>query len=278
MLEMVGDSRQAEKLIESCLSRMKRYGNEVFARHLLALKALIQLRRGDILSANSWAESCGLGADDEPTFQSELEHLTYTRWLIAAGQPELALPLLERLQKAAEKGARRRVMLEVLILQALAHQAAGNEEQALEPLKQALTLAEPESFVRSFVDEGENLSKLLRESLKQNGKQWETEKPELLRYVMKLSEAFGISEPSPKTAKPQAANADLPWWYVNDPLSQRELEVMRQLALGLSNQEIGNKLFISTGTVKRHISNIYQKLDVHSRVQAIELARKFDLI
>jgi LuxR family transcriptional regulator, maltose regulon positive regulatory protein len=276
MLQMSGDSKQALALIESGLSRMKKYGNETFARQLRALKALIYLRGGEMAPVISWAHSCGLSAVDEPTYQSELEHLTFARWLIAAGCAEPALPLLARLQKSAENGARGRVVIEVLILQAIAYQAAGDEEKALETLEQALVLAEPESYVRSFIDEGEALTKILRQLLKQNGKRWETENPARLRYVIKLNEASGTSEPRQKTPPSQAEN--LPWWYINDPLSERELEVMQQLSQGLSNHEIANKLFISTGTVKRHISNIYQKLDVHSRVQAVELARKFGLI
>jgi LuxR family transcriptional regulator, maltose regulon positive regulatory protein len=276
MLLTSGDSKPALALIESGLARMKKYGNEIFARQLRGLKALVGLKSGDLAAANAWADTCGLGADDEPTYQSELEYLTFARWLLAAKKPARALPLLARLQKTAETGARARVLIEVLILQAVARQAAGDEEKALETLEQVLILAEPESYIRSFIDEGEALLNLLRQSLKQNGKRWERENHALLRYVIKLNEAFGISEPSPKTPAPLTEN--LPWWYVGDPLSDRELEVMQQLSQGLSNQEIANKLFISTGTVKRHISNIYQKLDVHSRVQAVDLVRKFGLI
>ena len=165
-------------------------------------------------------------------------------------------------------------MLEVLTLQAVAHQALGNETESLKALEKALVLAQPESFIRSFVDEGEGLSKLLLELLKQKGKRWESEKPELLHYVVKLKDAFGASAPVP-TARVAATSESeaLPWWYAEDPLSERELEVLQHVARGLSNQEIADKLFLSAGTVKRHMSNIYQKLDVHSRTQALERAR-----
>ncbi|MBV9960152.1 MAG: winged helix-turn-helix transcriptional regulator, partial [Acidobacteria bacterium] len=165
------------------------------------------------------------------------------------------------------------------ILRALAQQACGDEPAAVNTLEQALLLAEPESYVRSFVGEGEALSKLLLQSLKQNGERWEAAQPELLRFVVKLNEALG-SLVSGQKAKPAQAAADglLPWWYVNDPLSERELEVLRHVSQGLSNQDIADKLFLSAGTVKRHMSNIYQKLDVHSRTQAIERARTFKLM
>ena len=101
----------------------------------------------------------------------------------------------------------------------------------------------------------------------------------MLQYVVKLKELFGPGGPVP-TAKIQAAAASeaLPWWYVEDPLSERELEVLQHVARGLSNQEIADKLFLSAGTVKRHMSNIYQKLDVHSRTQALERARTLKVL
>lgn len=278
MLEMVGESKKAQELIESGLNRMKKHHNEIFARQLKALSVLIDLKRGEFSTGNSWAESSGLNSDDEPTYQNELELLTFARLLMATDKADQALPLLSRLQHLAESHSRQRNAVEVMILQALAHHTGGNEAKAIETLEQVLILTEPESYIRSYIDEGEPVSKLLLQLLKQKGRQWETEKPELLRYVIKLNDAFGISTPAPKTQKTQTENENLPWWYVNDPLSERELEVMQLVSQGLSNQEIANKIFISAGTVKRHISNIYQKLDVHSRVQAIELSRKFGLI
>jgi LuxR family maltose regulon positive regulatory protein len=277
-LEMIGETKQARELIENGLKRMKKFGNEIFARQLRALNALLALRRGDAASAGAWAKSCGLSPDDEPSYERELEHLTYARWLLATDKPELALPLLARLQKNAEKAARIHVVIEILILQALSHHSAGSLEEAIEKLEGALELAKSQIYVRSFLDEGENMSRLLGQSLKQNGKRWKKENPELLNYALKLNEAFGVSAPLQKSPKPEAETASLPWWYLQDPLSVRELEVLQLLAQGLSNPEIGTKLFISSGTVKRHVGKIYQKLDVHSRVQAVELARKFHLI
>lgn len=197
---------------------------------------------------------------------------------MATGKAEQALPLLARLHTAAEAGARGRTRIEILILQALAQQALSNEAEAIKTLEQALRMAEPESYVRSFIDEGEALSKLLAQTLKQNGKRWETETPALLHYVIKLNEAFGPIAPVQKLRTSQTETDSLPWWYVKDPLSERELEVLRHVAQGLSNQEIADKLFLSAGTVKRHMSNIYQKLDVHSRTQATDRARNLKLL
>jgi LuxR family maltose regulon positive regulatory protein len=278
MLEICGDAEQAGELIESAFKRVGKYGNEATIKQLHALRALLHLRRGDISFVSGWVKTCGLGPEDEPDYLNELAYTTFARWLIATGKAEQSLPLLARLRRAAETGTRRRVRIEVLILQALAHQSLSNEKEALDALEQALRMAEPESYVRSFVDEGERLSKLLVESLKRNGKRWETEAPELLRYVMKLNDTFGSFVASPKPRTTQIQTDSLPWWYLKDPLSERELEVLGHVAQGLSNQEIADKLFLSAGTVKRHVSNIYQKLDVHSRTQATERARNFKIL
>jgi LuxR family maltose regulon positive regulatory protein len=228
--------------------------------------------------ANRWAQSSGLSVDGKVTYLNEFNYQVFARWLIARAQAKQALPLLNRLLKAAQEGSRGRTVIEILVLQSLAHDALEDEAAALKALESALVLAQPEMFVRTFIDEGEPVSKLLLELLKQKGKRWETEKPELLRYVVKLKDAFGPSAPVP-TARVAAAETEaLPWWYVEDPLSERELEVLQHVARGLSNQEIADKLFLSAGTVKRHMSNIYQKLDVHSRTQALERARSLKVL
>ena len=274
MLDLCDDRAQADSLIDRGLQRVKRCGNEVIAKQLEALKAHMILRRGGHFSSvNRWAETSGLSAGDEPEYSKEFQHLIFARWLIATGKAKQALPLLSRLLTAAQDGTRIHTVIEILILQALAQHTLENEVEALKALEKALVLAQPESFVRTFVDEGEPLSKLLLESLKQKGKRWESEKPELLHYVVKLKETFGPSAPVPTAREAATETEALPWWYVEDPLSERELEVLQHVARGLSNQEIADKLFLSAGTVKRHMSNIYQKLDVHSRTQALERAR-----
>ena len=281
ILDLCNDSGQADALIEQGIRRVRGYGNEITGKQLEALKAFLVLRRGgDQSQVSRWAETSGLTADDEAEFLKEFQHSVLARWLIVRGKAKAALPLLARLISAAEQGSRGRTVIELTILQAVAQQALDNEAEALKSLEKALLLAQPESFVRLFIDEGEPLSKLLLELLKEKGKRWESEKPELLQYVVKLKEGFGPSGPVPtlKTAAPTSGAEPLPWWYVEDPLSERELEVLQHVARGLSNQEIAEKLFLSAGTVKRHMSNIYQKLDVHSRTQALERARTLQIM
>jgi LuxR family maltose regulon positive regulatory protein len=279
MLELCDDRVQADVLIDQALRRVRRWRNEVAEKQLEALNAFMVLRRGgDIALVSRWAVASGLSADDEPDFSKEFCLQVFGRLMIATGKAKQALPLLARLLKAAQRGARERVAIEVMILQALAYQAISDEAEAVKTLETALISGQPEGFVRTFVDEGEPISKLLLELLKQKGKRWETEQHELLRYVVKLKDLFGPSGPVPTARVATAESKALPWWYVEDPLSERELEVLQHVARGLSNQEIADKLFLSAGTVKRHMSNIYQKLDVHSRTQALERARSLKVL
>jgi LuxR family maltose regulon positive regulatory protein len=279
MLDLCNDSAQADVLIDQAVRRYRRSGNEVVEKQLEALQALMVLRRGgDMSSVSRWVQTSGLAVDDKPSYAKEISHLVLARWLIVTEQAKQALGLLNRLLKAAHEAGRVRSVMEILVLQALPHQSLEDEAAALKALENALVLGQPESFVRTFVDEGETVSKLMLELLKQKGKRWESEKPELLQYVVRLKELFGPSGPVPVARVVTTESEALPWWYVEDPLSERELEVLQHVARGLSNQEIADKLFLSAGTVKRHMSNIYQKLDVHSRTQALERARTLKVL
>ena len=279
MLDLCNDTAEADVMIDQAFRRYRRCGNEVVEKQIEALKALMVLRRGgDMSLVNRWVQTSGLTHEDAPSYANEFSHLVLARWLILTMQAKQAVTLLNRLLKAAQEAKRVRSVIEILVLQSLAHQSLGDEAAAMKPLENALILGQPESFVRTFVDEGETVSKLLLELLKQKGKRWESEKPELLQYVVKLKELFGPSGPVPTARVATTESEALPWWYVEDPLSERELEVLQHVARGLSNQEIADKLFLSAGTVKRHMSNIYQKLDVHSRTQALERARSLKVL
>ena len=279
MLDLCNDTAEADVMIDQAFRRYRRCGNEVVEKQIEALKGLMVLRRGgDMSLVNRWVQTSGLTHEDAPSYANEFSHLVLARWLILTMQAKQAVTLLNRLLKAAQEAKRVRSVIEILVLQSLAHQSLGDEAAAMKPLENALILGQPESFVRTFVDEGETVSKLLLELLKQKGKRWESEKPELLQYVVKLKELFGPSGPVPTARVATTKSEALPWWYVEDPLSERELEVLQHVARGLSNQETADKLFLSAGTVKRHMSNIYQKLDVHSRTQALERARSLKVL
>lgn len=272
-----GEKEAAIEMIDFETERLKSYNNQLGVNQSKALKAELLLKQGDFEAVRRWAIDREIESL-APEFNNEPEQIIFARFLIAQGKYEQTFELLSRLLPNAEKGKRGLAIIQILLLQTLALKHQGNEAEAVKLMEKLLLLTYKEGFIRTFIDEGEPVNSLLQTILKQRGKEWETESPPLLNYVVTLIKSFGETNLAIPIPTVQNQNKDLPWWYSNDPLSERELEVLGLVAQALSNQQIGDKLFISAGTVKRHISNIYQKLDVHSRVQAIELARKFRLI
>jgi LuxR family maltose regulon positive regulatory protein len=214
-----------------------------------------------VLEEAGGASSCLLRA---------LEHMTLARVYIAQDRPDTALKVLKPLLQTAETAGWTGFVIEILALQALALQGQGNTLQALTALERALSLAESEGYIRLFVDEGESMARLLRKAASRGIA------PE---HIGKLLAAFG-SETKEQGARvevsPQAFVAR-PSSLV-EPLSERELEVLRLIAAGLSNREIAEKLFVAVSTVKTHINNIYRKLDVSKRTQAVARARELNLL
>jgi LuxR family maltose regulon positive regulatory protein len=212
------------------------------------------LAQGNVEAAIQWAEGVEVRPDDHLDTLGEFKAITLVRVLLAQAKPGEAEPLIERLLQAAESEGRMGKVVEILALHALARQAHGDTGRALASLKRALTLAEPEGYVRTFVDEGAPMAALLRQALARGI---------VPRYVSRLLAAFG----EPAAAQP------LP-----EPLTGREFEVLRLIVAGLTNQEIADQLVISVATVKRHITNIYGKLVVSHRTQAVARAQELDLL
>ncbi len=165
--------------------------------------------------------------------------------------------LLERLLLAAEEGERTRSVIEILVLRALAHQASGDIPAALAFLRRALTLAEPEGYVRTFVDEGQPLASLLAAVAKQGSAR---------NYARQLLAAGSQTERTPVTQG------------LIDPLSERELHVLRLLATDLSGPDIARELVVSLSTVRTHTKNIYTKLGVNNRRAAVRQGKQLDLL
>ncbi len=233
-----------------------------------AVRTHIELIQGNLAAAVRWTEASGLSASDELAYPREREYLTFARVRIEEGREdpaglrlEEALRLLERLRESAEAKARTGSVLEILILQALAFSARGKGTEALAVLQRVLTQAEPEGYIRLFVDEGMPMLRLLRQA------QARGVVPE---YVAMLLAAFDA--PSLPDAAVTAASALI------EPLTFREREVLQLLAAGASNGEIARRLVLSVGTVKKHVSNICGKLDVQSRTRAVARARTLHLL
>jgi LuxR family maltose regulon positive regulatory protein len=206
-----------------------------------------------------------LDIDREPTYLNEFEYRVLARILIAQGQLEDATMLLQRLLEVAETGDRTTNAIEILILQALSLQTQGDTDQAITTLEKALALAEPEGFFRVFVDEGPPMARLLY------GAAIRGIAPD---YARRLLAAFPVAEPQQTDlSKTQAPQSELV-----EPLSERELEVLQLIAAGLTNQEIASGLFLALNTVKVHTRNIYGKLGVTSRTQAVARARVLGIL
>jgi LuxR family maltose regulon positive regulatory protein len=174
--------------------------------------------------------------------------------------------------KAAEMQKRQGSALDILLVQALAHQAQGNLPLAMASLEQALVLAEPEGYVRIFMDEGEPMRSLISDFRSQIISQSGGHGHQLLSYLNKLLAAFAQPE-----AITHSTTADRKSEMV-EPLSQRELEVLRLIAQGLSNREIGERLFLALSTVKGHARIIFDKLQVQNRTEAVARARELGLL
>jgi LuxR family maltose regulon positive regulatory protein len=241
-------------------------------RPAAALKARVWVRQGRLTEAQSWVHEQGLSVGDDLSYLREFEHVTLARVLIARYKSDRversiheAMGLLERLLKAAEEGERAGSVIEILVLQALAHEAQGNIPPALAPLERALTLAEPEGYVRIFVDEGVPLARLLYEALSHGVEP---------AYTRRLLAAFPVAE-SEQTTSSQLRG---PESALVEPLSARELEVLQLIAEGLTNQDVATRLYLSPHTVKVHTRNIFTKLAVKNRTQAVAKGKALGIL
>jgi LuxR family maltose regulon positive regulatory protein len=248
-------------------------------RPVEALKAQVYLRQGHLSKAQAWAHARGLTAHDDLSYLREFEHLTLARVLIAENQIAQALTLLDRLLPASEAGQRTGSTIEILIALALAHQAQGDAPAARAALERALTLAQPEGYVRAFVNEGETMRLLLADFRALIEKQKRHEDQQLIGYVDNLLAAFGKSSDVQSShrhfAQAQVSFSPQP---LIEPLSPRELEVLRLIQQGLSNQEIADRLYLALSTVKGYTRTLFEKLQVQRRTEAVARARELGLL
>ncbi|RPI97175.1 MAG: helix-turn-helix transcriptional regulator, partial [Chloroflexi bacterium] len=250
-------------------------------RPIAAMKARVWAAQGRLGEAFDWARGQGLSADDDLSYLREFEHITLARILLTRYRSERAdhfveeaVGMLERLFQAAEAGGRARSAIEIRILLALAHHCQGDTNGALPHLQQALAMAEPEGYIRMFVDEGPPMLHLLGEAAARGI---------MPVYTGRLLAAFEADEQrrtdeasrSTSTAIPQALPAKN---MLVEPLSERELDVLRLFRTELSGPEIAQELVIALSTVRTHTKSIYSKLNVNSRRAAVNRATELHLI
>jgi LuxR family transcriptional regulator, maltose regulon positive regulatory protein len=240
-------------------------------RPIPALKAHVWVAQGRLGEALGWARERGLSPHDDLGYLHEFEHITLARVLLARYENDReerhireAMGLLERLLQAAQAGERTGSVIEILMIQALAHQTRDGSPSALLPLQRALTLAEPEGYVRIFVDDGRPMARLLTDAAAHGI---------MADYVTRLQAAFEVEEQKSADKLPRP-----PAQSLIEPLSRRELEVLQLVAQGLSNREISERLFLALITVKGHNRNIFRKLQVRRRTEAVARARELGLL
>jgi LuxR family maltose regulon positive regulatory protein len=229
----------------------------------------VWLAEGNLEAALEWVQASGLRVDGELSYHYDLHHINLARALVAEARLRAsptalndALKLLERLLPAAEQADWTQEVIKILVLRALARQTAGDEEAALEDLARALALAEPGGYVRLFLDEGAPLLGLLSK-LAGRGI--------MAAYVAQLlDEARRDAPAARKPLRPAPGQVE--------PLSAREIQVLRLLASAMTSTEIAAELCLAVSTVRTHIKNIYAKLDVNRRLEAVQRGRELGLL
>jgi LuxR family maltose regulon positive regulatory protein len=242
-----GDAAGAAAMLAETEQSVRQNGFVRRMPEVAAAQVLTLLQQGDVAAAGRLAQ-----AHDLP--------LTRARVHLAQGDPAAALAVLEPYRRRVEERAWADEQLRTMILQAVAFDALGERSRAVELLEAALTLAEPGGFIRIFIDEGAPMARLLREAASRGVR------PE---YVRRLLAAFPVDDAG-RAASPATSVAGS---RLAEPLSARELEVLPLIAKGLTNQEIAARLYLSLHTVKAHARNIYAKLGVSSRTQAVARGR-----
>ncbi|WP_138731504.1 LuxR C-terminal-related transcriptional regulator [Modestobacter excelsi] len=269
---------EAEGNVDGALAHLDeaqgRYTGDYFpdVRPVPAVRARLLARHDRWAGALAWAAERGLSVEDDPEYLLEYEHLTLARALVAraAGDGDRGplsgvVGLLNRVQHAAERGGRTGNVLDVLVVRALAEQVRGDLPAAHTALQRALTLAEAHGHVRLFADEGPGLAMLLKAA---------AAKGTSSGYARRLLEGLDPGGGSrPRSRGPAAVQAGL-----IEPLSARELDVLRLLGTHLDGPAIARELYVSLNTVRTHTKNIYAKLGVNDRGAAVRRAQELDVM
>jgi LuxR family maltose regulon positive regulatory protein len=269
LLQDLGDMDGALEALRSTEQYMETYDFQLSTRIEFNTARVIQwLAVGDVEAASRWAETCRGG--------SEREQIALARLGIAQAEFDMAHTLLDDQQELAESGGRIGRLIEILALKALVLRALGDTNQAESILSQAIYLARPEGYRRVFLNLGWPMYELLENT------------------VTRLTS--GKSEIDPGSVAPGGYEYDLIRSFQQedrlqmvygaapvrgiqtDPLTERESEVLLLLMEGLSNKEIADQLVVAPSTIKQHLKNIFSKLDVHNRTQAVARARELELL
>ncbi|MEJ8548462.1 LuxR C-terminal-related transcriptional regulator [Brevibacillus borstelensis] len=266
-----GEFESAKEAIDEAIATVRDWAEYHWLQPLYAFRARIDLLEGNLSGAERIMQLLQLSAQDKPTLDKELEYLTLVRLLEEKGNTADALRILETLKPLGKREGCLLSMVEIPVLQALVHHKLGHRLQAFAHLHEALILGEQNGYIRSFLDEGERMARLLRDYGKQrrivaNRQEWEGVSWD---YVNNLLDRFA-------TGKPQAGSLQAPGFP--EPLTQREIVILGLVGQGATNQQIAAELDLTVGTVKVYLNRIYGKLGVSSRTQALLKAQDLGLI
>jgi LuxR family maltose regulon positive regulatory protein len=239
-----------------------------------AQRARLLLAQGDVAAAARWTTERGLRPGDEPGYPREPEYLVLARVLLAQDLPAQALQLLERMLTPAAAQGRTGSVIEIGALRALALAACGDQDAAVDALGRALALGCPQGYVRVFADEGAPMAALLARLSAAPRDQRAAARGIHAGYLAALLRACGQADAGPPRS--QGAAAAPPG--MTEPLTGRELEVLRLLAAGSSNQRIATELYVALDTVKKHVTHVLGKLGAANRTEAAARGRQLGLI
>ncbi|MFC1852965.1 LuxR C-terminal-related transcriptional regulator [candidate division CSSED10-310 bacterium] len=262
---LTGDEESANELLKRAEANARNLSSPVLLTQVYLYKARIALAKNNPQEAQKWAETSGLTLDSDQDLSRSQELLILVRIALETRQPDEILPLLEKLENHATSLSLLGQRLKIMVLRSMILKAGDREQAALDELSRAITLGEPNRFIRVFADEGPTICKLLKQI---------KPAPASTSYVNAIIEAFDTSRrPSEATSESLLGCPEL-----REQLTARERDVLTLIASGLSNRDLADKLFISLNTVKVHLKNIYRKLDVSSRTQAVARASELNLI
>jgi LuxR family maltose regulon positive regulatory protein len=262
-----GDTVKALEISQKAEYLTQKHDDPNLEIMLAYLQVKLWIRQGNILAATLWAQEHKLKSIDDLNSTREVEQKSVARALIAGAtlqreisnhQVDQALTLLAGLIEIAEVENRMGSMIKLLILQSLAFQIQGYLDLALSSLERSLKLAEPEGYIRAYIDEGKPMERLLR-----------------LAQTREISSSYtsqllGVFRETTSSSPPST--------QLVEPLSEREIEVLRLIVNGLSNREIAEELVVAVSTIKTHVNHIYRKLEVNSRTQAVARSQQLDLL
>jgi LuxR family maltose regulon positive regulatory protein len=279
-LAILARIRQAHGEPAAATAAIGEAGQAGLSPHVVALlnpvpsqRARLLLAQGDVTAASQWAKAAGLSPADEPDYPREPAYLLLARVLLAQDRPGPALTLLQRLLATAASQGRIGSVIEIQALRALALAARGDHAGALGALAEAVTLACPQGYVRVFADEGAPMRALLTRLSAARKDQRPPARDIDPDYLAALLHACGQAGAAPPSRRAAAA---LPG--MAEPLTDREMEVLRLLAAGRSNQRIAHELVVALDTVKKHVTHLLGKLGAANRTEAVARARQLGLI